>query len=156
MIEPSLGDAIAKFVALWPSAAEPSDTPSGAPDGPDLAAFLVAYGPGDFSARPRGRFVVRDVVIARAGDRAEATVLLNDSVETGRDGYPFVARFFKHGGGRWRLLTVDALCPSCFGSGLIDGNSRICDTCAGTGWGTSKMGLVVDERAEARATATVR
>ena len=155
VIEPSLSDALATFIALWPSTDEPVDLPAATPSS-EIAALLLAYGPGGFSARPRGRFVVRDVVVARAGDWAEATVLLHDSRDSAAHAYPYIAKFIEKPGRGWVLMALDALCPSCGGSGLIDQNSRICDTCAGTGWGTSRMDIVAEQPAAARTAATVR
>ncbi len=155
LIEPSLSDALATFIALWPSADEPGDRLD-APPNSETAALLLAYGPGNFTSRPGGQFVVRDVVVARAGDYAEATVLLNDSGDIAGDAYPYIARFIETPGRGWTLIALDALCPSCGGSGLIDRNSRICDTCAGTGWGTSKMDIVVEQPAAARTAVRVR
>ena len=140
----SLEKVIEAFIALWPSVDEPDNRPGHvrAETPPYLAA---AYRHGDLTTRPSGRFVVQDVVVARADGWAEAPVLLRDSADAATDPYPFVARFVQAPGQRWRLATVDPLCPSCFGSGLIDSNRRLCGTCGGTGWGTGKVDYVTGE-----------
>lgn len=54
-------------------------------------------------------------------------------VDTSYPGTRVLAQFQLRPQG-WLLMSFDAECPVCFGTGVND--ERICDLCFGTGWGT--------------------
>jgi hypothetical protein len=140
-----LTETVARFIQRWPSFDANEDEQGAVIQPAAPAPLALTFGRGIETTRPRGHFIVQDQVVVDLGGWSEATVLLRDSADAGPEGYPFVARFIREPGRQWRLIALDPMCPSCFGSGLIDANTRLCDTCGGTGWGTGKMEFLTGE-----------
>ena len=109
-------------------------------DGPELQAILER----SHTAGLRGTFVVGAGLLTTAG----ATFLLWDSEERPDSGFPFRARMsqggeFRHAGDSspdwWSIDALESMCPSCFGTGMLDGEQRPCDTCGAIGWGLREV-----------------
>lgn len=82
------------------------------------------------TAPPFGEFVVGSGLTAAD----TAVFVVWESAESPRANWPYLARLMRAGGG-WSLVSLLSQCPSCFGSGLLDPDSRPCDTCLARGWG---------------------
>lgn len=113
----------------------------------DLKAIAEALGdsaPGDwglqslgrYAVRPRGSFEVLDGVVC---GEAVATFLVIDTASAPVSPELYLAilrqRPGRAAGMRWQLDSLQANCPSCLGTGLVSGDSKICRTCGGGGWG---------------------
>ena len=109
-------------------------------DGPELKAIMER----SHTAGIRGTFVVGAGVLTIA----EATFLLWDPDERPESGFPYRARMsmaylFRDNDDapptRWSMDAIESMCPSCFGTGMLDGEQRPCDTCGAIGWGLREV-----------------
>ncbi|MFN0146639.1 MAG: hypothetical protein ACKVT1_09020 [Dehalococcoidia bacterium] len=106
---------------------------------PDLDSQLQRQ----WTAPPLGHFVIGPGLLV--GSRA--TFLLYDSADSPGYGLPYRAivegaSLPAEGGNgrrRWEVSAVESMCPSCFGTGVLTGEGRLCDTCGATGWGNADV-----------------
>jgi hypothetical protein len=81
---------------------------------------------------PVGHFLVGPALTAGSG---RVFFLLWDSFDPPGSRFPYRALLQRRADGTWAIRTIQSQCASCFGTGLVDGESRLCDTCLAEGWG---------------------
>jgi hypothetical protein len=106
---------------------------------------------------PAGAFVVGPGLVAKSplASRLTATFLLFDSADSPGFGLPYRADLVSFGGAGWQLESIESMCVSCFGTGVLEGESRLCDTCGAVGWGVREV-LASTEAAEKGPLAAVK
>ena len=114
-VEVEAGEALARFFA-WDEARQ-------------LAAFRVWGTP-----PPIGDFVLGPPLVHSP---SRVTFLLWDSDDPPGSRFPYRAMLVRQDHRGWAIRTIQSQCASCFGAGVVDAESRLCDTCQAEGWGVA-------------------
>ena len=83
---------------------------------------------------PLGEFVVGPALICGQG---RVTFLLWDSVDPPESRFPYRAILVRRPEGTWAIRTIQSQCTACLGTGLVEADSELCDSCNAEGWGVA-------------------
>ena len=87
------------------------------------------------SGAPRGGFVtLGGLGLPGANGDHRAVFVLHDRAEPAGHGLPFRATL-QFADGRWKLVSIESACASCFGLSILEPEMRPCETCLASGWG---------------------
>jgi hypothetical protein len=93
---------------------------------------------------PLGRFILGPGLLSQHGSRLTADFVLWDSADSPGRGMPYRTRVrlvhgHTPGSDYWHVQYIESMCPSCFGTGFLEGDRRLCDTCGAVGWGVREV-----------------
>ena len=83
---------------------------------------------------PVGRFVIGPPLVH---SRERVTFLLWDSADPPEARFPYRAMLLRRRDGQWAIRSIQSQCTACFGTGLVEADSQLCDSCQAEGWGVS-------------------